>query len=62
MLCRRKMDNRADDGRLVTCAGRRRSSAMESYQLVRTASITKRNVFSHMSRRRETLQKGENDR
>lgn len=45
-VLRRILNKSADDGRLVICAGRRRSSAMENYLLVRIASITKPNVFS----------------
>ncbi|KAI9646677.1 hypothetical protein NHQ30_004674 [Ciborinia camelliae] len=56
-LLRRKMYKRTDEGRLVICAGRRRLSAMESSQLVRTASTTKQNVFLLRWKRRGTHQK-----
>ena len=59
-VLRRKneIDKKADDGRLVICAGRRRSSVMENYQLARIASTTKQNVSLRRSRRRGTLQRG----
>lgn len=59
-VLQKKMDKKADDGRLVICAGRRRLNAMESYQLVHTASTTKQTVSLHRSRKREARLKGKN--
>jgi hypothetical protein len=47
-----------DVGRLVICAGRKRSNAMGNYPLVRTVSTTRLSVFLHKSKRRGTHRKG----